>query len=44
MKNADLPNRKQIRFKEYDYSSPGAYFITICTQKTIIEIPLFQNL
>jgi putative transposase len=23
--------RKSIRLKEYDYSSPGEYFITICT-------------
>ena len=27
----ELPNRKQIRIKDYDYSEPGAYFITICT-------------
>ena len=27
-----LPKRKQIRLKNYDYSSPGAYFITICTK------------
>ena len=26
-----LPKRKQIRLHQYDYSSPGAYFITICT-------------
>ena len=25
-------DRKQIRLKEYDYNTPGAYFITICTQ------------
>ncbi len=25
------PNRKSIRLKGYDYTSPGAYFITICT-------------
>ena len=23
--------RKAIRLPEYDYSSPGAYFVTICT-------------
>ena len=23
-------NRKQIRLKGYDYSTPGAYFVTIC--------------
>lgn len=28
----ELPVRKRVRLKEYDYSSPGAYFITICTQ------------
>ena len=27
----ELPKRKSTRLKEYDYSSPGAYFITICT-------------
>ncbi len=26
------PNRKPTRLKAYDYSRPGAYFITICTQ------------
>ena len=28
----DLPKRKDIRLKNYDYSSPGAYFVTICTE------------
>ena len=28
----DLPKRKPIRNKNYDYSTPGAYFITICTE------------
>ena len=28
----DLPKRKQIRLPDYDYSSPGAYFVTICTR------------
>ena len=27
----NLPKRKPARLKEYDYSTPGAYFITICT-------------
>ena len=26
-----LPERKRNRLKEYDYSSTGAYFITVCT-------------
>ncbi len=28
----ELPKRKSTRLKEYDYSSPGAYFITICVK------------
>ncbi len=28
----DLPKRKPNRLPEFDYSSPGAYFITICTK------------
>ena len=28
---ADLPKRKPIRIADYDYSTPGAYFITVCT-------------
>ena len=27
----ELPKRKDIRLKNYDYSSPGGYFLTICT-------------
>ena len=27
----ELPKRKPTRLKNYDYSTPGAYFITICT-------------
>ena len=26
-----LPKRKQIRIEDYDYSAPGAYFVTVCT-------------
>ena len=25
------PKRKPIRIENFDYSAPGAYFITICT-------------
>ena len=28
----ELPKRKPLRLPEYDYSSTGAYFITICTK------------
>ena len=27
----ELPRRRDIRLKEYDYSQPGYYFVTICT-------------
>ena len=27
-----VKKRKDIRLKQYDYSSPGAYFVTICTE------------
>ena len=26
-----MPKRKLIRLREFDYSAPGAYFVTICT-------------
>ena len=26
----NLPKRKLIRIEDYDYSTPGAYFITVC--------------
>ena len=29
-KEKNLPSRKSLRIKKYDYSSKGAYFITIC--------------
>ena len=28
---SELPETKQNRIKNYDYATPGAYFITICT-------------
>ena len=37
----DYPQRKRNRLKTYDYSTPGAYFITICTEgrrNTLCEI------
>ena len=27
----EVPKRKPIRIENYDYSTPGAYFITVCT-------------
>jgi len=31
MQRRNLPNRKSIRLKGWDYRNPGLYFITICT-------------
>jgi len=37
----ELPKRKQIRIEDYDYSTPGAYFITVCTANR--EIIFWSN-
>ena len=37
----DLPKRKKIRLEGYDYSSCGAYFVTLCVN--IREPILWQN-
>lgn len=29
-KEKEIPKRKELHIKQYDYSSTGAYFITIC--------------
>ena len=31
-KKKELPQRKKLRLQNFDYSSSGAYFITICTK------------
>ena len=31
-KEKELPKRKHPRLDNYDYSSAGAYFVTICTE------------
>ncbi|GJQ59014.1 MAG: transposase [Candidatus Scalindua sp. AMX11] len=31
--NPEKHHRRSIRLKEYDYSQPGAYFVTVCTWK-----------
>ncbi|MBI4287427.1 MAG: transposase [Chloroflexi bacterium] len=30
--NSDIPGRRSVRLPSYDYTQPGAYFITIATQ------------
>ncbi len=39
--NNNLPARKPLRLPDYDYSTPGIYFITICTHN---RIPLFSRI
>jgi putative transposase len=31
--NPDIHHRQSTRLKGYDYSQPGAYFVTICTYR-----------
>lgn len=31
--NTDLPRRKYLRLRSYDYASAGGYFVTICTHQ-----------
>ena len=33
--NPQKHNRRSIRLKGYDYTSPGSYFVTICTQDRV---------
>ncbi len=39
-------HRRSIRLKGYDYSRPGAYFVTICLQgrEPYLEIPEVRNI
>lgn len=30
--NPDIHHRQSVRLKAHDYSQPGAYFVTVCTQ------------
>ena len=40
----ELPKRKHPRLKKYDYSSAGAYFLTICTQNRKCLLSRIENL
>jgi REP element-mobilizing transposase RayT len=44
--NPEIHHRQSIRLKGYDYSQPGAYFITICTnnRELLFESESVQNL
>jgi len=30
--NPDIPHRRSIRLRDYDYAPAGAYFMTVCAQ------------
>ena len=32
--NSQIPKRKPLRLSQFDYSRPGAYFITICAHNS----------
>ena len=38
-----MPKRKHPRLKKYDYSSAGAYFVTICTQNRKCLLSRIEN-
>ena len=40
----DLPSRKSPRLKELNYSSAGAYFITVCTQNRKNTLSVIPNI
>lgn len=39
-------HRRSIRLKGYDYSSPGAYFVTICTRgrECVLDDPVVTGI
>ncbi|MCP5104296.1 MAG: transposase [bacterium] len=43
MSRISYQNRRSIRFTGYDYSKPGAYFITICSQSRDSIFGVIEN-
>jgi hypothetical protein len=41
--NPEIHHRYSIRLKNYDYSKPGAYFITLCTNNNEYLFGKLQN-
>ena len=39
----ELPKRKNTRLKNYDYSTPGVYFVTICTKNKAHLLGTIKN-
>ncbi len=44
--DSEKHHRRSIRLKGYDYSQPGAYFVTICLQgrEPYLEMPKVRNI
>lgn len=38
-----LPKRKPNRLPGYDYGSPGAYFVTVCTRGILSRISVGEG-
>ncbi|HET6232095.1 MAG TPA: hypothetical protein VFE05_18620, partial [Longimicrobiaceae bacterium] len=38
-----LPERRALRLPHYDYTTPGAYFVTICTQNRACSLSRIVN-
>jgi putative transposase len=43
LKPSKLPNRRSIRLPNYDYSTPGYYFVTICVKDRECLLGKIQN-
>lgn len=41
--SSKLPQRRSIRFANYDYSQVGLYFVTICCENKICRLGKIQN-
>ena len=41
--DSNTRRRKRIRLKEYDYSQPGEYFVTICTKDRVHSFGAIAN-
>lgn len=39
----ELPRRKPIRLEQYDYSSNGSYFVTICTRERFEVLSVIEG-
>lgn len=41
--NPDIHHRHSLRLKNYDYSKPGAYFVTVCAQNRTCMFGAIEN-